>query len=119
MKFVSSILFMLLLVSCTSSNQMAQIKQKGGFVPAEPIEVWEPEYPKQAAIDGIEGYVVVLFDVSKSGTIENARVIKSEPKVVFDYYALKVLEKWKFRPAQQNGKNVMQSNLEYNIVFKL
>jgi len=86
---------------------------------AIPLVTVPPIYPDRAASRGIEGWVVVEFDITPAGTVENPRVIDALPAKTFDRAALKAIRKWKFKPQIVNGQPVAQFNKEYQITFQL
>ena len=86
---------------------------------AIPLVTVPPIYPDRAASRGIEGWVVVEFDITPAGTVENPRVIDALPQGTFDRAALKAIRKWKFKPQIVNGNPVAQFNKEYQITFQL
>ena len=53
-----------------------------------------PNYPRQAAIDCVEGEVLAKFTVSKNGGVENVEIVRSVPDGVFDQVVLDALERW-------------------------
>ncbi len=79
----------------------------------------QPEYPTRLANRGIEGFVDVKFDVTAMGTAENVKVIFSEPERVFDKAALNAVKRWKFQPAEKNGKPTAYKGMEHRIVFQM
>ena len=64
-------------------------------------------YPEEAVQNGVDGLVVLIFDINKQGELVNARVLSGvHPSL--DNEALRVVRsspKWK--PARQNGKTVV------------
>jgi protein TonB len=62
----------------------------------------QPVYPARAAQSGLEGYVVVEFDVRADGTVENARVIESSNQV-FERSALNAAYRFRFKPRVVDG----------------
>jgi periplasmic protein TonB len=62
-----------------------------------------PQYPIRAAERGIEGWVVLRFTITATGTVENPTVIDSQPKRIFDRAAKRALKKWKYRPRIVDG----------------
>ena len=62
----------------------------------------EPHYPQGAVTRGLEGFVVVEFDVTESGTVENARVVESSDRV-FEREALKAAYRARYKPRTVDG----------------
>ncbi len=75
--------------------------------PPRPIRTFPPQYPYIARRDNIEGRVVLKFVVDMDGTAKEVQVVVSEPEGVFEDAALKALNRYRFRPAIKNGKEVL------------
>jgi len=78
----------------------------------------EPDYPRKAAQQGIEGWVKLEFTVREDGTVADITVLDAEPKRVFEKSAKRTIERWKFKPRMVNGKAVQQ-RVSQVIEFKL
>jgi len=78
-----------------------------------------PNYPIDAARKGIEGWVVLAFDISKIGEVINVKVLDSTPKRIFDKAAKKALKKWKYRAKSVNGEQVSQHNFTVQLDFNM
>jgi protein TonB len=63
-----------------------------------------PDYPVRALTDGIEGYVMLRFIVTETGSVEDPEVLRSEPSGVFERAARRSVLRWKFQPQIRNGK---------------
>ncbi|HET6805289.1 MAG TPA: M56 family metallopeptidase [Frateuria sp.] len=63
-----------------------------------PVRMQPPVYPRQALEAGIEGAVVIEFDLGRHGRVRDMRVIRSEPEGVFDQAALTALSGWRYVP---------------------
>ena len=83
-----------------------------------PLVRVEPNYPRKAARSGTEGWVEVEFIVLEDGSVSAAKVIKAEPRRVFNRDALRAIAKWKFNPKIVDGKPVRQTATQV-IQFKL
>lgn len=68
-----------------------------------PIVVIRPMYPRDAAMQGLEGWVKLEFTITAIGTVKDARVIDAEPKRIFNREAIRALLKWKFKPRVVDG----------------
>lgn len=74
-------------------------------------------YPPDAREAGIEGYVVVGYDVDAEGRVVNARVVEATPPGVFDESALAAVSRWRFEPPAAETAPVtgLTSRLEFSI----
>lgn len=84
-----------------------------------PLVRIEPQYPRKAAMQGIEGWVLLKFDISPAGTVSNIEILGSQPSRIFDRVAVRALRKWKYRPKMEEGKPVEQKNLKIKLDFTL
>src|SRR6185503_13549750 len=54
-----------------------------------PLVRINPDYPPRAQTRGIEGYVIVQFTITPTGTVKDAIVVEAKPEGMFDDAALK------------------------------
>ncbi len=85
----------------------------------EPIFKVSPIYPRRALQLELEGWVVVEFDVTETGNVENVVVVDAEPKGVFDSAARKAAEKFRYRPKVVNEKPIRVTGVRNRIIFEL
>jgi protein TonB len=78
----------------------------------------KPSYPRAAADSELEGWVLVEFDISAAGSVENARVIRSS-HAVFEAAALRAVEKTLYRPRVVDGEALPMRGLRKQIVFEM
>jgi TonB family protein len=78
-----------------------------------PISTSAPAYPREAVIAKITGYVVVEFDVTTDGTVENLQVIESIPEKIFNKEALGSVKKYLFKPISK------KTRIRQRVEFKL
>lgn len=78
-----------------------------------------PAYPAAARADGVEGFVVVGYDVTRDGRVTNARVLRAEPAGVFDDAALSAVRSWVFNAPLVDGKPQPVMGRESTVTFKL
>lgn len=64
-----------------------------------------PEYPFAMRSAGIEGNVMVEFDVDASGLVTSARALKSSARE-FEEPAVRAVLKWRFESGKRHGKPV-------------
>ncbi|HKK03392.1 MAG TPA: energy transducer TonB [Gammaproteobacteria bacterium] len=83
-----------------------------------PIVRIEPNYPRDALLRGIEGWVRVRFTIMPDGSVMNPQVVDSNPRRVFDREALRAILRWKFRPRIVDGQAVSrpaEQTIEFNM----
>lgn len=71
-----------------------------------PIFRFEPQWPREALIEGTEGWVEVEFTILPDGSVEDPVVIDSEPPRLFDRNAMRAILRWKFKPRIVDGEAV-------------
>ncbi len=79
----------------------------------------EPDYPTIALQRGIEGYVIVQFDVTEEGAVENPVVLEAKPPSIFDRSAIRAALKFKYKPKILNGKPVRVTGVKNRITYEL
>jgi protein TonB len=76
-----------------------------------------PDYPFAARQSGLEGEVVVEFDVDAAGSVAAARVLRSTDRM-FEEPAIRAVLKWRFESGRKNGRAVA-FRMAVPIVFSL
>ena len=80
----------------------------------------EPKnYPHEAYIKGIEGWVLVGYSISENGTPVEVKVVDAEPPNIFNQVAIENIKKWNFRPKLVNAERVKQSGLTKLYLFEI
>ena len=77
-----------------------------------PIVRIDPQWPREALIEGIEGYVVVEVTIGADGSVKDVRVIQAEPRRMFDRNVIRAVLKWKFKPRIINGVPVERKAIQ-------
>jgi periplasmic protein TonB len=77
-----------------------------------------PEYPVRAQNRGLEGWVIVQFTITGTGSVKDAKVVKSSNSV-FEEAALKSISRWRYNPKVENGVAVERVGVQTQISFKL
>ena len=80
--------------------------EEGDIVPLVRIQ---PQYPRDAAMNQIEGFVTVEFTITETGSVTGPRVIDSSPPRVFDRAAMRAILRWKFKPRIIDGVAVQRT----------
>jgi protein TonB len=84
-----------------------------------PIVKVAPVYPRRALSRGIEGFVIVEFTVTTSGTVETPRVLQAEPEEIFNRAAMDAATKFKYKPRVVNGEAVEVAGVQHKITFQI
>ncbi len=106
---IGSAYFLLVLAAgCASQNRPLQLLGGEG-----------PRYPQAAQRDGIEGEVVVVYDVDIDGRVVNARVLSGNPPGVFDSAALAAVNSWRFNPMIVDGLPKVARSRQSTVTFEL
>ncbi len=86
---------------------------------AIPVMRVDPIYPIEAAKQGVEGSVVLQFDITESGNTDNINIVESFPKDTFDKSAIKALSQWQYKPRIQGGVAQRQTALLVQLDYRL
>lgn len=71
-----------------------------------PIVRIDPQWPREALLDGISGYVILEFTIEADGSVSDAEVVEAQPRRLFERNAVRALYKWKFKPRVVDGRPV-------------
>ena len=63
-----------------------------------------PDYPGRAMAKRIEGYVLLRFEVTETGSVANPEVLRSDPPGLFDRAAKRAVLRWKYQPQIREGE---------------
>jgi periplasmic protein TonB len=76
----------------------------------------EPVYPPMARIARVQGAVVLEAVISKTGTIENLRLISGHPLLVSA--AIEAVSQWRYRPYLLNGEAIeVETQITVNFIL--
>lgn len=78
----------------------------------------QPAYPPYAASRGLEGFVIVRFDVSPEGLAGNVVVVESSHGI-FEKAAVKAAQKFRFKPKVADGVPVATTGVAYRFRFEM
>ncbi len=83
-----------------------------------PIVKVKPIYPHRALVRGIEGYVILEFTVTKTGSVKDVVVIDSSPQnSIFHKASIKAAEKFKYKPRVIDGEAVEVPGVQNKITY--
>lgn len=83
-----------------------------------PIIRGAPPYPEACASKGIEGVVLVQFDVTAEGNVANIQVISS-PNPCFNRAVIRAVSGWKYAPVIRDGRPMARYGVTERLVFEL
>jgi len=78
----------------------------------------QPDYPIKASELGMDGYVIVSFDVTEIGTVENVRIVETSHKM-FNRAAIKAAERSRYKPKTVDGSAQVTRGLQKLFTFKM
>ena len=98
----------------------------GEYIPLFKVQ---PIYPRRAQERGTEGYAIVSFTITETGSVEDAKSIEGwcgnvrnpytqyQPCNIFNIAALKAAKNFKYEPAKKDGKNIRVKNVLHRLTF--
>ena len=102
-----------------ANSAMSKMKMTAGsdrdIIPLVRIN---PDYPPRALSRGIQGWVIVQFTISATGTVKDPRVVDSSNSI-FDDAALKAIARWRYNPKVEEGVAVERVGVQTKLVFQL
>ncbi len=89
-----------------SSNELTRTQYKA------------PVYPRGAARRKLSGWVQLMFVVNTAGSVEDIRIMASEPSEIFNDAAIKSLSGWTYEPVVKNDQKIkVQSTIRIAFAF--
>jgi TonB family protein len=79
----------------------------------QPLIASVPEYPAAAQPRGARGYVEVEFTVTPTGTVENARAVRAEPRGVFDAAALAAVARRRYPEDTARAPQTLTERIDF------
>ena len=83
-----------------------------------PVAKVLPNYPASALRSGLEGYVIVEFTVTRTGTVADVGVVESSDRV-FERAAVEAASKFRCRPRVIHGEAVEVHGVRNKVTFEL
>jgi len=78
-----------------------------------PIVTVPPQYPNRALSRGIEGWCLVMFTVTETGTVINPVVVDADPPDIFDNASVRAVTRFKYNPRVEDGVPVPVEGVQY------
>ncbi|MEZ5569085.1 MAG: energy transducer TonB [Halioglobus sp.] len=80
----------------------------GNYLPTKKVA---PGYPPRALDRRKTGWVLVVYNITESGDMENLRIIDEYPEGVFSNSALEAAAQFEYAPYEENGVAVPVPNV--------
>lgn len=84
-----------------------------------PLVRINPDYPPRALSRSIEGFVIVQFTITATGSVKDVIVVHAEPAGIFDEAAVRAVSRWRYNPKVEEGVAVERVGVQTRITFKL
>jgi protein TonB len=65
-----------------------------------PVFRVQPDYPRKAKLESIEGDVVAHMTVDKDGNVTDVKIVKQDRQGYFEKEVIRALMQWKFKPEE-------------------
>ena len=84
-----------------------------------PVLKVQPNYPRSAIVNGIEGYVIVEFTVTTTGATRDIKIVSAEPANIFNQSAIRAAEKFKYKPRIIDGEAVEVPGVQNKFTYEI
>ena len=84
-----------------------------------PIVKVAPIYPRRAQSRGLEGYCIIEYTVTKSGSIRDPVAIDCQPSGIFERASLKASLKFKYKPRVVDGEPIEVAGVQNKFTYEL
>ncbi len=84
----------------------------------KPIAGRDPEFPVDARLDGIEGWVKFSYMIAEDGSVHSVRIIDAQPRNVFENAVRRAVRGWRFEPiivAGRAAEREMTQMIEFSL----
>jgi protein TonB len=77
-------------------------------VQAQPVKLRhvQPEYPRWALQQGLEGTVSLIFLIDETGKTTNIQVTRNSEFPEFDFASIRAVKQWRYKPATREGRPI-------------
>jgi len=84
-----------------------------------PIVKVAPIYPRRAQTRGIEGYCIIEYTVTKTGSIKDPIATDCSPTGIFDRASIKASLKFKYKPRVVDGEPIEVAGVRNKFTYEL
>lgn len=78
----------------------------------------QPDYPEQARLRGVRGFVRLEFTVDEAGETRDITILSAEPSQVFERASIRAVRRWRFEPVVRSGV-IVEQRAEITLTFEL
>ena len=100
----------------TSPSESQMGGETGEVAPGEPVYEVNPQYPKKARKQKVEGPVVLRVTIGVDGNVKNVTAARGDSRLTSA--ALEAVQQWRFHPRIENGKSI-EFERDVTVTFSL
>jgi protein TonB len=78
----------------------------------------DPEYPREAQREGVEGSIELRLTVKADGKVADIEVVQADPADIFERAAISAVRRWRYEPRREDGVAV-DSRTRVRLEFRL
>jgi len=68
-----------------------------------PVFGRQPEFPADARLDGVEGWVKFSYTIGRDGAVRSVKVLDAQPRNVFENAVRRAVRSWRFDPVAEGS----------------
>ena len=88
----------------------------GEYLPMVKVQA---QYPRRALSRGVEGYCIVMYTVTKTGSTKDHQAIDCVPQGLFERASLKAATKFKYKPRVVDGQAIEVPGVKNKFTYRL
>lgn len=88
----------------------------GEYLPMVKVQA---QYPRRALSRGIQGYCIVQYTVTKTGSTKDHQALDCSPKGIFERASLKASTKFKYKPRIEDGEAIEVTGVKNKFTYRL
>lgn len=116
---LASALFDLDVPDAGADEAMADEEDDREIVDAVPLRRVEPTYPPRMLESGVEGFSLVMFDVSPEGQPQNIRTLLSVPHRDFGVAGERTVRRWRYQPRTVDGVPETREGVVTHFLYRM
>lgn len=116
LKVLISVFCVVAVTACSAPQQIrnySHVSTANNASVAIPISRTQPQYPRQAAINRIEGSVTLSHRINQDGRPTHIKVVNAQPEGMFERAAIRALKGWRFAPPDTPGRLTYLQTLDF------